>query len=109
MEQFTLEIDKAPAFRFTGELLAAESSSQNNASNYYSGETGRWAELALYKTRAGKYVCHQIGRTCWAGEHDRYSGKVCDTLDEVREFFGHGWLAKALYASAQIDDYTSID
>lgn len=110
MDTFTLEIDHAPDIRFTGELIASESSSDNNAAgSSYSGKTGRWTELFLYKTQGGKYICHQIGRTCWDGERDRYSGKVCDSTNEVIEFFGQGWLAKALYFEAKIENVLEVE
>lgn len=110
METFTIEIDNAPSVRFTGELVASAASSDNQAmGSKYSGQTGRWTELALYKTKGGKFICHQIGRTCWQGERDRFSGKVCETLEEVKEFFGHRWLAKDLYAIAGIDAAIDVE
>lgn len=110
METFTLEIDNEPSVRFTGELVASAASSDNQAmGSSYSGQTGRWTELALYKTKGGKFVCHQVGRTRWQGERDRFSGKVCETLAEVKEFFGHRWLAKELYAEAGIDDAVEVE
>ena len=110
METFTLEMDNAPGARFTGELLARAASSDNQAmGSHYSGQTGRWTELALYKTKGGRYVCHQVDRSRWKGERDRFSGKVCDTLEEVKDFFGHLWLAKELYADAGIDDAVQVE
>lgn len=110
METFTIEIDNAPNIRFTGELVASASSSDNQAmGSSYSGDTGRWTELDLYKTSKGKYICHQVGRTRWQGERDRYSGKVCETLEEVIEFFGHRWLAKELYYEAGIEDAIVVE
>jgi hypothetical protein len=110
METFTIEIDNAPDIRFTGELLASTYSSCNQAmGSSYSGQPGRWTELDLYKTKGGKYICHQVGRTQWQGERDRFSGKVCETSEEVKEFFGHRWLAKELYAKAGIDTAVEIE
>lgn len=110
METFKIEIDNAPDFRFTGEVVASVASSDNQAmTSRYSGQTGRWTELTLYKTVGGKFVCHQIGRTRWQGERDRFSGKVCQSLEEVKEFFGHRWLAKELYVKADIDDSIEIE
>lgn len=109
MKTFTLEIDNAPNIRFTGILLATVSSSDNNAHPDYSGSTGRWSELDLYTTKSGKFVCHQIGRTRWQGEHDRYKGKVCNNEAEVIAFFGQGWLSKELYAEAHIDNVVDLD
>jgi hypothetical protein len=101
MNTFTLKIDNEPNIRFTGELIASASSSDNRAmGNSYSGQTGLWTELKLYKTLSGKYVCQQIGRTRWEGDYDRYNGKICETIDEAKEYFGHGWLAKELYSKA---------
>ena len=109
MEKIIIELNNEPGIRFTGELLAQVSSSTNQASSRYSGQPGRWTELALYKTKGGKFVCHQIGHTSLQGEHDRYSGKVCETLDEVMAFFGHRWLAKELYNKANIDDSIEVE
>lgn len=110
MESFTLEIDNQPSVHFTGELMGQSSSSDNQAmGRSYSGETGRWTELTLYKTKGGKYICHQVGRTRWQGERDRFSGNVCETIDEVKEFFGHRWLAKELYENAGISDSVAVE
>lgn len=110
METFTLENDNAPSMRFSGQLIAHVSSTDNQAnSSRYSGQTGRWTELSLYKTQGGKFVCHQIGRTIWDGERDRFSGKVCVTLSEIKDFFGHRWLAKDLYSIADIEGAIEVD
>ena len=74
--------------RFCGERIAHVSSSDNGARQDYSGDTGRWCELTLYRTAGGKYICQQVGRTRWLGEQDRHSGQVCATEAEVIAFFG---------------------
>lgn len=103
MKTFTVKIDKAPSIRFTGKLTASAASSDNKAmGSSYSGHAGRWTELELYESKGGKFVCHQVARTLWQGERDRFSGKVCETLEEVKDFFGHCWLASELYAKAGI-------
>lgn len=110
METITLEIDNAPNIKFTGEMIGGVSSSPDQAMNSsWSGETGRWTILRLYKTKGGKYICHQIGKTQWQGERDRFSGKVCDTLEEVVEFFGQRWLAKELYCDAGMQDVAATE
>lgn len=109
MKQYTVKRDGERDIKFTGEQIAAASSSDNNASGSYSGSPGRWTELSLYRTQAGKYICEQIGRTCWEGEKDRFSAEVCETVDQVVEFFGHGWLAKELYEDADIDAAEEIE
>lgn len=110
METHTLEIDNAPNIRFNGKKICSASSSPDQAmGSCYSGKTGRWTELHLYKTGGGNFICHQIGRTQWVGERDRFSGKACGTLEEVKEFFGHRWLAKDLYYKAGIDDVIEVE
>jgi len=109
VEEFVIERDGERPIKFTGELLGEVSSSSNNASSDYSGQTGRWSILRLYRTQAGKYVCEQIGKTQWQGEHNRYSGAVCDTDQQVVDFFGLGWLAKELYDECDIDYSEIVD
>jgi len=109
METITIPVDNGPSIRFVGERISHVKSSPNNAHPSYSKQTGRWSELVLYKTVSGKYVCQEIGRTQWQGERDRYSAKVCDTPEEVIEFFGHRWLAKELYKDAGIEDVVTVD
>lgn len=104
METFTIEIDGEPDIRFTGELVAsAHTSNDRAAGTYYSGHPDRWTKLYLYKTKGGKFVCHQIDRTIYDNNRGRLSGKVCETPEEVKEFFGYRWLAKELYDEAGID------
>jgi hypothetical protein len=102
METITLQRGNDRDMEFVGELVAEESSSSNNASGAYSGAAGRWSELRIYRTKSGRLICEQVGRTQWQGEHDRHSARVCDTDEEIVDFFGHGWLAKRLYDSAGI-------
>lgn len=100
METFTLIIDNEPNLRFNGECIANVESSE---------QSGRWTELALYRTKGGKFVCHQIGYTQWVGERNRFSGHACETLEDVKAFFGHRWLAKELYESAGIPDFVEVE
>jgi hypothetical protein len=110
VKKFTLKIDHEPNIRFTGELLASAESSDDRAMiNSYSGQFGRWKELFLYKTAGGKFVCHQINRTRWENEDDVFTGKVCETSEGVKQFFGHCWLAKALYREADIEDVVDVE
>lgn len=109
METITLPSDNAPSIRFKGERIARTSSSPDTANSYYSGTTGRFTILELYRTASGKYVCHSVGVTQWQGEHDRYKTAVCETVEGVINFFGHGWLAKDLYSDVGIEDVTDIE
>ena len=110
METFTIEIDGEPDIRFTGELVAsAHTSNDRAAGTYYSGHPDRWTKLYLYKTKGGKFVCHQIDRTIYDNNRGRLSGKVCETPEEVKEFFGYRWLAKELYDEAGIDYSVEVE
>jgi len=109
MNEHILKRDNERDLQFTGVLIASASSSANNASSSYSGSTGRWTELFLYKTKGGKFVCKSVGRTQWEGEHDRHKAEVCADVECVCDFFGSSWLAKELYENAGIDCVESVD
>jgi hypothetical protein len=109
MEQIFVKRDDEPDIKFSGELLGYAASSDNNAHPNYSGRIARWTELALYRTKGGRYVCEQIDYTRWQGEHTRYSGAVYDSTAEVIEFFGCGWLAKKLFERADIDASVEVE
>lgn len=109
MDKITVKNDNAPDIRFTGELMARVKSSPAQAHPSYSNNTGRWTELELYKTQTGKFVCLEIGCTQWQGEHNRYKSKACNSVEEVTQFFGHGWLAKELYERANLDTAIDLD
>ena len=102
-ETIVLDRDNGAALRFEGALMASISSSPNTAhGGRYSGETGRWMTLRLYRTRGGKYATQRISHTQWQGEKDIHQAAVCRGEAEVMKFFGYGWLAKELYAEANI-------
>lgn len=103
MEKFTVQRDNARDLSFTGELLAKVSSSPDTAmGSSYSGGTGRWQVLSLYRTKSGKFICQRIDKTQWQGERDSYSAAVCGDYNQVVDFFGGGWLAKDLYEEAGV-------
>ena len=109
MEQVVVYRDGERDIKFTGELIASVKSTPERQSSNYSGSTGRWSELRLYRTAKGKYVCAQNGFTQWQGESDRYSGAVCESIDQVVEFFGTGRLAKRLYDAAGLDTAVEVE
>lgn len=100
MQTFIINQDDKPNIKFKGKLLGNASSNDKN--------NNRWTELVLYKTESEKYVCQEIGRTKMTGEVDRFNAFICKNLEEVREFFGHGWLAKRLYEITEIEDVVEI-
>jgi len=99
MKKFRVKIDHEPDLVFEGKLLAFESSKVESDMEYYS-------QIALYQTKAGKYVCEQ--ELCKPNK-TRHLGQVCNTLDEVKAYFKQGWLAKQLYAQAKIDNTVHND
>ena len=104
MEKHTLARDGARDIRFTGELIAEVSS------HHYEGPRNtRWTELRLFRTAAGTLVCHEIGRTIWQGETDRYQVHKADTEADLIDLVGTGSLAKDLYDSAGIECVDEID
>ena len=96
--------DGKPSLKFKGELIASVESSADRAHPDYSGTTGRWSELDLYRTETGQYVAARVDNTLWQGDHNLYSAEVCSSESEVIEFFGQGRLAQTLYAEAEIDN-----
>jgi hypothetical protein len=109
LEELEIERDNEPNLRFRGKKLATARNSANNAARNYSGQTGRWMELTIWKTSSGKYVCQSIGYSQWQGEHTRYKAAVAIDEAGVIAFFGHGRLAKELYEEAGFDDVEIVD
>lgn len=109
MEKFTVQRDNAKDLTFTGELLTKVSSSPDTAmGSSYSGSTGRWQVLRLYRTESGKFVCQRSCVTQWDDERDSYSAAVCEDHNQIADFFGGGWLAKELYEEADINAQEEI-
>ncbi|MEJ1399231.1 MAG: hypothetical protein RPU41_00635 [Candidatus Sedimenticola sp. (ex Thyasira tokunagai)] len=109
-EKIVIRRDNAPDISFVGERIGyACSSDSDTVGSCYSGSVGRWAELELYDTSAGSYVCSEISHTSWLGERDKFRGAVCADTAGVIEFFGHRWLAKELYDNAGIEDVETVD
>jgi hypothetical protein len=100
--------DGEPAIKFLGVEIASACDCGDRGHPNYSGSTGRWTVLNLFRTKGGKLVCERIERTQWQGEHDQHSGLVCESERDVIEFFGHGRLAKAVYAEANINTAVEV-
>ena len=90
---YVLENDNQPDMKFFGALLV-------DVSEEPLGD--RWTELALYLTKGGSFICHEIGHSKTNRERTKYKLKVCETFDEVKDFFGYGRLAKELYSKGNI-------
>lgn len=103
METITLRRDDGADIRFQGEQIASESSWHHDGPR-----NTRWTVLTLYRTRGGKLVCSEVGRTIWQGERDRFKVHVADTEQQLIDSLGFGWLAKELYEEAGIDHAQDI-
>jgi hypothetical protein len=93
VDQVTIKNDRAPSLRFSGTPLG----SVCNQVNRRVDETERQFKLALYQSAAGKYVCERVGYARWPSENDFHQAQVCDTVADVKAFFGERPLAKELY------------
>jgi len=102
-EEYIVERDNDVDLRFTGKLLA-ETSSRDPYN-----DRGRWFDLSLYQTVGGKFICQKEDITRWQGEHNRNQAEVCQSLEEVKAFFGNGWASKELYANAGIDNTENVE
>ena len=89
-----------PDLRFTGKLVDAVRTPLNR---------GRWTELHVYQTKAGKFVGVILGRSMLLGESDRAEAQVSTELKDLASFFGHSPLAKALTARLGIRQFVDID
>lgn len=95
---YNIEQDEGPDLEIIGRQIARIASGDKHFNN-----RGRWTELAIYRTAAGKFVATEIGRTANRGERDRHSYWICSTEQDVVECLGFGRLAKDLYRQAGID------
>ena len=97
-----VELDKGNKVRFNGVLLAKVSS--YNLTLLFN----TWTELRLYRTVSGNYVCQRVYCAYFGFGAERYSGKVCESMQEVKAYFGDGRLANKLYDSIDTDACTFI-
>lgn len=103
VEEFTLTRDGGPDLSFKGVQIGFAT----NKDPYQQG--GRWFNLRLWKTAGGKYICQKEDVTCRQGERDRSKVEVCETIDEVKQFFGQGWASKNLYYDAKIENIEHVE
>lgn len=103
VKEFILERDNDVDFKFKGKIIAHASSKDH----YKDG--GRWFELTLYKTVGGNFVCEKEDVTRWVGERNRHKAEWFDNVEDVKSFFGNGWVSKELYNDAWIDNTQTIE
>ena len=92
--------DNAPRLAFMGSEIATVRSDWSH---------GYQHELALYRTRGNRYICQRVTRTQWQGDHDRFAVEVVDDGNGIMRYFGHGLLAKELYAEAGMEDVEEFE
>ena len=108
-EMIRLKRDDDRDLRFHGTEIATVWTSPDKSSSHYSGATGLSSALVLYRTRGGKFVAGSVGHSQWQGHRDRYAARVCETEEEVIEFFGIDPLTKRLFEQAGIDTAETIE
>ncbi|MGS4989926.1 hypothetical protein ACVDG9_18325 [Roseibium sp. RP-7] len=108
IREYLIKRDDGPDLRFQGELIASVESSQDRQSRLYSGQTGNWDELELYRTAAGNFVCVIENCTAWAGERNTRQAAVVSDAAGVIEFFGQEWLAKLIYSEAGLANVQDV-
>ena len=64
----------------------------------------RWTELAAYRT-TGVLLCVESKHSLIDGEETLYEHMICGTGNDVRQFFGDGQLASALYRLPRMKRY----
>ena len=100
-EEFKIDVDDGPDLRFAGIRLAKRLSDDPQL-------CWSWVEIELYQTNGGRYVCGSAKKSFWAGATDIYMASVCESEQEVIEWFGGRSevgeeMVEALLAEAGID------
>jgi len=101
---FVLERTDKPSLKFEGELLGtAEGFEGANELQFFS--------YSLYKTKAGKLVCHSKHIDCYTSPDDVvfFGCRIADDISDIIDFFGQTCVAHQLYANAGIDNFENID
>lgn len=103
LQVYVVRHDEGPELEIMAERIAHMSSGDEHFNN-----KGRWTELTLYRTAAGKFVACEVGRSINPGERDRSSYWVCSCEEQVVECLGVGRLAKDLFKQAGINAATAL-
>jgi hypothetical protein len=98
--EITLRVVDGPDVAFVGRMLASVSSAETH---------GYRAELAIYRTEGGKYVCAKRMVSCADNAYHDQIVSICDSATQIGHFFGYDQYAKMLYAIANIDTAVYVD
>ena len=92
-QTYIVNSDNTEDLKFNGKLIGY-------CSSYEVSDKVSWKEMTIFKTVGNKYICDNQKVL---KEKRQYSDvKVCDTLEEVKNFFGFCATAKKLYEDAGI-------
>ena len=86
MQTYTIRRTGQAPLRLRGEIIAEAGSSPDRAHPRWSGSTGRWEEVTIYRTAKGKYVAAIKYGTLWQGETDTFDAGVFGTLAKAVEW-----------------------
>lgn len=101
---YYVAVDGGQDLKFKGWQLASVSNQFDDGNS-----ATRWTEYFLYMTVGGKLIAASEGHSKWVNEKTFYKAAVCETVENVFEFFKYGDLAKRLYKEADIDATKEID
>lgn len=101
IEKFIIKSDKR-SITFEGTLLISVSSNSNNASSYYSGQTGIAHTIKLYKSIKDNFiVVYYKFITQWQGsqdEHEIFTGTdLKELIESIPESRCKKWFCEEVY------------
>ena len=102
MHQMVVPYEETTDLTFEGEMIGEALSSMGNPELGAKHNDQIWSELRLYRSTEGHYICEQVRSSHWRSSHQRHRVAVCDSKAQIMAFFGKGWLARELYADADI-------
>lgn len=102
MYQMVVPNESAKTLNFEGEMIGEALSCLDSPDRLYGGSDCRWSELRLYRSADGQYICEQVRSSHWKAANQRHKVAVCASKAQIVAFFGQDWLARELYADADI-------
>lgn len=96
-EDLVLERDDGVDLEFKGVVLVYTTDKDPY------NDRGRWKDFTLYQSIGGKYICQKEEITRWQGERDSSKIMVCNTIEEIKEFFGNNSLSEDIYFKMGMD------
>lgn len=106
---YVVQRDNNRPLRFTGMRIGHARSTSNRGRQDFSGQTGISQVMQLFVNKRGEYVASSAFFTEWQGQRDRHDAVVTRNREDVVQFFGLGWLAMEVYASADWDIAENLD